>query len=168
MNLFKLFNFETEKKKDFGQLFDRIAQLGEGLGDEELKEVTAVAGLLGRVAYADSEISKEEQTEIKSILQKKSKLTAAAIEIILTLIVEKRVELLTLEEHFYARLANEVMSKEARKQLLENLFQIAAADGTICLEEENTLYGTAVSLKIPKNELTELKRKFKSYLSVFQ
>ncbi|MBN2344111.1 MAG: TerB family tellurite resistance protein [Deltaproteobacteria bacterium] len=168
MNLFKLFQIDESKQAEHGKLFQRIEELAEQLSETELKEATAVAGLLGRIAYADTEFKDEEVAKIKAILHKESKLSNEAIEVITQLLVEQKIELLTLEEHFYTRLANEVMSADQRFELLAYMFQIAASDGTICLEEENLLHSVAESLKIPKSDVVSLKRTFKNYLSVFQ
>ncbi|MBN2526637.1 MAG: TerB family tellurite resistance protein [Deltaproteobacteria bacterium] len=168
MNIFKLFQIVPEKKQEFGQLFDRISQLGEQLSDTDLKKVTATAGLYGRIAYADTEITPDEVEKIKSILATDTGLSKKSSAIVTTLMLENKVELLTLEEHFYTRLANECMTVDEKKSLLKKMFQIAAADGTICLEEENQLYGVASHLKLSRQEIVELKREFKEYLSVFQ
>lgn len=168
MNLFKLFKLAPEKESEFGQLFERVSQLSDQLSDNELKQVTAMAGLYGRVAYADTEITPDEISKIKHILKEDSKLSSKSIETITTLMFEKKVELLTLEEHFYTRLANESMTHEDKQRLLRKLFQIAAADGTICLEEENQLHNLANQLNLSRQEIIDLKREFKNYLSVFQ
>lgn len=168
MNLFKLFKLGPAEHRDFGQLFDRIAKLGSHLTETELKEVTAVAGLCGKTAYADDKITPTEISKIKAILLSESKLSAESVDIVLTLIQEQRVPLLTLEAYFYIRLANEAMDKEQKRALLRNLFQIAAADGTICLAEENTLFSMADQLKLQRQEVVALKREFKNFLSVFQ
>lgn len=168
MNLLKLFGIDTTAKQDFGRLFDRIGELTVGYNESELKEVTATAGILGRVAYADTQITDDELKQIKTILQNESRLSSEVVNVVSSLIQDQKIELLTLEEHFYTRLANEVMTKEKKVALLKSMFKIAAADGTICLEEEKIIYITATSLKISKQELIELKRSFKEYLSVFK
>jgi len=168
MNLLKLFGLEPQQQRDFGQLFDKISTLGQALSEAELKQVTATAGLCGRIAYADTVITGEELEQISSILRAESKLTPQSINIVTALLVDHRVELLTLEEFFYSRLANESMTEEEKLALLKNLFRIAAADGTICLEEENLLFTIASQLKLPRQAVIQLKRKFKNFLSVFQ
>ena len=168
MNLLKLFKVTEDKHEDCGQLFDKISELGANMAETELKKITATAGLCGRVAYADTEITDDEINKIKTVLRNDSKLSANAADIVVTLILEKKVELLTLEEHFYTRLSNESMNPDEKHALMKNMFQIAAADGTICLEEENLLFNVASQLKIPRQTIVEFKREFKSYLSVFQ
>jgi uncharacterized tellurite resistance protein B-like protein len=168
MNLFKLFKLESTPHADSGQLFDRISQLGAHLNESELKQITANAGLCGRIAYADTHITDDELEKIRGILLAESGLSENSVDIVMALIVEQRVELLTLEEHFYSRLANESMTREQKHHLLRNLFRIAAADGTICLEEENLLFNVAVQLKMSRQDIVDLKREFKNFLSVFQ
>jgi uncharacterized tellurite resistance protein B-like protein len=168
MNLMKLFNLESASHEDSGQLFDRISRLGEHLNESELKQITAIAGLCGRIAYADTHITDDELDKTRAILLAESHLSPESVNIIMELIVEQRIELLTLEEHFYSRLANESMNPEQKQHLLLNLFRIAAADGTICLEEENMLFNLATQLKMSRQDIVTLKREFKEYLSVFQ
>ena len=168
MNLLKLFKVKPNVQNDCGRLFEKISELGAQLEEAELKQLTAIAGLCGRIAYADTEITPDEMEKTTAILQAESKLSSNAIRIITTLIVEQRVELLTLEEHFYTRLANESMTTDEKRLLLKNMFLIAAADGTICLEEENLLFNVAGQLKLSRQDVVDLKREFKDYLSVFQ
>ena len=168
MNLLSLFKLTPEHKQDYGQLFDKISEIGEQLTETEIKQVTAVAGLCGRIAYADTEITEDEIARISTVLQNESKLSARSIEIVTTLLVEHRVELLTLEEYFYSRLANESMTEAEKRALLRHLFRIAAADGTICLKEENLLFTIASQLKLPRKEVIQLKHEFRDFLSVFQ
>ena len=168
MNLFNLFKLKPDDKRDHGQLFEKISALGEQLTETEIKQVTAVAGLCGRVAYADTEITADEIAKISGILKNESKLSPRSIEIVTTLLVEHRVELLTLEEYFYSRLADESMTEDEKRALLKDLFRIAAADGTICLQEENLLYTIAAQLKLSRKDVAAMKREFKDFLSVFQ
>ena len=168
MNLFKLFKLEPEKERDFGELFDKISELGEHLTESELKQTTAVAGLCGRVAYADAEITSDEISRIADILRRESKLSPQSIDIVTALLVDHRVALLTLEEYFYSRLANESMTEDEKRALLKNLFHIAAADGKICLQEENLLFTIASQLRLSRQEVILLKREFKNFLSVLQ
>ena len=168
MNLLSLFKLKPDAGRDYGRLFDKISELGEQLTESEIKKVTAVAGLCGRIAYADTEITPDEITRISSILKSESKLSARSVDIITTLLVEHRVELLTLEEHFYSRLADESMTGDEKRALLRHLFRIAAVDGTICLQEENLLFTIASQLKLSRQDVIRLKREFKDFLSVLK
>jgi uncharacterized tellurite resistance protein B-like protein len=168
MNLLKLLGIAPEKGQDFGQLFEKISTMGQALSESELKQATATAGLCGRIAYADAVITEDELERMTSILRAESKLSPQSVDIVTTLLVDHRVELLTLEEYFYSRLANESMTEDEKRALLKNLFLIAAADGTICLEEENALFTIASQLRLPRQTVIELKREFKRFLSVFQ
>ena len=161
--------FGTEKEhQELGELFDLIQTLTGDRGEDNAKLITGYAGLLGRVAYADTVITTEEITQVKNILQKESGLNVEDIASIIKLITERKVEILTIEEFFYARMINEVCTPEQKLQLLKNMFEIAAADGNICTQEENLISQTAESLKISRKELTGLKRRFSSYLGTLK
>jgi uncharacterized tellurite resistance protein B-like protein len=162
-----MFGIENNHQ-DFGELFNYIQTLTTEHGEDEAKRITGYAGLLGRVAYADTVITSEEIARIKNILQKESGLKLDAIASIIKLITDRKVEILTIEEHFYARMINEACTMDQKLNLLKNMFEIAAADKNICTAEENLIYQTSESLKIPRADLTKMKRMYAEYLGTLK
>ncbi|MBN2804056.1 MAG: TerB family tellurite resistance protein [Deltaproteobacteria bacterium] len=167
MSWFNLLGIK-EDKNDLGELYNFISGLTSDHGDEYAKFITGYAGILGRVAYADNVITDEELKEIESVLLLKSKLSKDETASIIELITKHKVEILTIEEHFYTRMINEVCTKDKKLDLIKNMFEIAAADNTICTLEENLIYQTATAINISKKELTEIKREFSKYLGTLK
>jgi uncharacterized tellurite resistance protein B-like protein len=126
-------------KDELGSLFAAIEGMAAGLSVEDIKRITGWAGLLGRVAYADLDLAPEELTGIGEVLVRAHGLGADTARLVVELIEKNRVQLLSVENHFYARLVNEVASREEKRDLLGVLFRVAAADGTVAEREEATI-----------------------------
>ncbi|HUT78441.1 MAG TPA: TerB family tellurite resistance protein [Polyangia bacterium] len=123
-------------KDELGSLFAAIEGMAAGLSVEDIKRITGWAGLLGRVAYADLELAPAELAGIVQVLEQVRGLGADDARRVVELIGKERVQLLSIEDHLYARLINEVASREEKIELLGVLFRVAAADGTVAGREE--------------------------------
>jgi uncharacterized tellurite resistance protein B-like protein len=119
-----------------GGLFAAVEELAGGLSADEVKRITGWAGLLGRVAAADLDLAPEELAGIGSVLEQVHGLGADDARRVVEIIEKERVQLLSIEDHFYARLINEVAAREEKLELLRVLFRVAAADGTVAAREE--------------------------------
>lgn len=171
MDLFKLFgvtNGDRKKESKWGTLFDKINKLLPNRNGDEVKLITGYAGLLGRVAYADMDISTEEQKHILLILRNQMGVDPVIADTILALLLANKVELLTIEDHFYARLVNEVADREHKLKLLNGLFEVAAADKEINAKEDTSLFRIAENLNLSRADVVTLKRQYRDFLSVLK
>ncbi|MCU0660947.1 MAG: TerB family tellurite resistance protein [Myxococcota bacterium] len=121
---------------ELGKLFATIESLASGRSVDEIKRITGWAGLLGRVAYADLELAKEELAAIERVLEEVHALGKDNARQVVELIEKERVQLLSIEDYHYTRLINEVASRLEKVELLGVLFRVAAADGTVAEREE--------------------------------
>ncbi|MDD5306842.1 MAG: TerB family tellurite resistance protein [Deltaproteobacteria bacterium] len=122
--------------KDLGSLFAAIEKMLDGRPVDEVKRITGWAGLLGRVAYADLELAPEELAGIGEVLEQVHGLGPESARRVVGLIETERVQLLSIEDHFYARMINEVATPDEKRELLRALFRVAAADGIVAEREE--------------------------------
>jgi len=114
------------------------AELGEA-DEETIRIVTAVAGLLGAVAYADRDFSKAEQAQVRTQLQGIRGLGSSSIDAICSALQAHALELATTQTPRFARTLKELGDRSLREQVLQLLLDLAAADGTISLDEANQL-----------------------------
>ncbi len=168
MNWLKDIFGNQNQTDDFGELFNFVQSIASARGNDYAKYITGYAGLLGRVAYADTVISTKELDKIREILLKESHLNTEDTTAIIDLITTHKVQILTIEEHFYTRMVNDIYTKEQKLNLIKSMFKIAAADGTICSDEENLISRTAQSLNISRPELIKIKRTYAKYLGTLK
>jgi uncharacterized tellurite resistance protein B-like protein len=170
MNILKLLGLCGDEKPSA-----ELGRLGDGLGEillhknpEEMKLITGYAGLLGKIAYADMELSDVEIEEIKQILSDKLALMPDQMSPIFELFEKFRVQLFSLEGHLYARMINEIYDKEQKFKLLDALFAVAAADKSICAEEDAVLWTIAKELRFSHKEFVSVRGRYKEHLDVLK
>lgn len=173
MNLWKLLGIDKcngggKTDEGYGRLFVGIQNLLGDLPPEEIKLVTGYAGLLGKVAYADMEISEEEIRRMESILKKTLVLTRVRVKPIVDLLSKHRVELFSIEDFIYIRLVNSICAKEQKIELLEAMFSVAAADASISAEEEAVIRVVAKGLLLSHADFVSVKKRFAAHLDVLK
>ena len=158
MNLFKLLGIEKKTQRDspqLGLLFEGIERLLAGRPEDEVKRITAYAGLLGKVAYADLEVSAAEEARVRELLADELGLSAVDAEAVGGLLRAQRARLFLVEDYVYARLVNELCDREAKLALLRCLFAVAAADGAVTGEEDATIGNVARDLRLSQGDFIE-------------
>jgi uncharacterized tellurite resistance protein B-like protein len=170
MNLWKLLGIEKEQKNQerFGRLFDGIqAALGDR-AEDEVKLVTGFAGLLGKVAYADLEISQKEIGMIRTLLQEKMNLRDSQLGPILKLIELHCIELFSLEDYIYTRMINDVCDRQQKLELIDAMFSVAAANKSISSHEDGVIGGAYKDLQLTHKEFISIKSRYKDHLDVLK
>ncbi len=163
MNLWRILGLDQDDpaaRTRYGQLFDEVARLLADRPDDEVKLVTGYAGLLGVTADADDEITPEEVDRIEAILRDDLRLTADQVAPILALLRDHRAQLFALEKHVYARLVNDVVGREQKRELLRALFRVAAVDRSINAAEDRTLWMLADALNLSHREFVTVRAEF--------
>ncbi len=172
MDLWKVLGIDRQGEKgsgvDWGTLFDAISGVLEGLPHEDVKRVTGIAGLLGKVAYADRDISEREVERIRRTLTEMLHLESAHVESILALLLDHRIQLFAVEDHVYARLVNEVASRQQKCELLRVLFTVAAADRSISEAEDRTIRLVADGLQLSHREFIDARSGFNDRREIFR
>lgn len=119
-----------------------LATVSRVLGDadqETLAIVTAIAGLLAAVAYADSDWTPEETQVVHDHLLRVRGIDAEGAKAISDAAQRHKLQLSTADAPTHARALRERGDRELRFQVLELLLSVAAADGVIELAEVNVM-----------------------------
>ena len=153
---------------NLGMLQSAVQRRLPQLAAEEVKKITGFAGLLGKVAYADMDISLEEAEKIRRTLVDILKLEGALAESLIEVMTVHRVQLFSVEDHLYARLVNEVCSKHQKQLLLETLFALAAADDVISSPEDAAVWTAARSLGFSHAEFIAVRKQFQEQLEILK
>jgi uncharacterized tellurite resistance protein B-like protein len=135
---------------------------------ETVAVVTAIAGLLGAVAYADRDFSTEEQLQVRLELGRIQGMTPAGVDAVCAAIRRCVLEIATVETPGYARALRELADHELRFQVLEILVALSAADQTITTAETNVLRQITTSLGLTQQDYNDAQAKFVHRLGVLK
>jgi uncharacterized tellurite resistance protein B-like protein len=149
-------------------LFDALSEHFSQLDERELKRVTGFSGMLGKISYADMNISEEEKERLRSIFRTTLNLDDAKSELLLSILVEHRIQLFTVEDYLYSRLINEVCDFQEKMGLVKAMFSVAAADGSISQEEDAAIFTAAKSIHLSHGNFISLRKQFSQYLEVLR
>ena len=123
------------------------------------KIVIATCVLLLEIAKADDEFSIEEKKVINSLLKRDFFLSGEEIEDILKLAEEDRRESIDLWE--YTHLINENFSNSEKILLIEKIWEVIYADGTLDKFENYLVHKLADLLRLSHEDLISAKLKIK-------
>lgn len=139
------------------QEFFREHLVSEGVGEAHRghRLNLAAAALLIEIARADSDFDDEEQAAIESLLGDTLALGREEIADLVRLATEESREAISL--HQFTRLINENYSLAEKVQLMEQLWQVAYADGRIDRYEEQLLRRIADLIHIRHSEFIRAK-----------
>ena len=150
------------------QLRHVVAQQLPGADAESVLVVTAIAGLLGTVAYADRNYSEAEERRVRQELERVHGMTGAGIEAICAALRSHIVEVSTVQAPRYSRLLVELGDRELRVEVLEVMVELAAADGEISVQEVNLLRQITTALGLTQADYNAAQEKHRDRLSVLR
>lgn len=138
------------------------------LGPDRVEYLAAFAGQLARVALADSILSPEEEASIARLLRDRSRLEEADVRLVLDLIRHEADTLRVLQHHLLNRAVNECASPEQKLDLIDCLYAVAGADGSIADVEDQEIRLVAHAILVPHNELMTIRARYKDRLEVMR
>lgn len=135
---------------------------------ETVRVVTAIAGLLGAVAYADRDYSDQEEELVRAELGRVRGMTPEGVEAICALLRGHIVEVATVQTPRYCRALVELADRELRVEVLQLLVDLAAADGVISQSETNLVRGLAVALGLTQDDYNRAQAVHRERLAVMK
>ncbi len=145
-----------------------IAAKLERLDAERARYIAGFAYVLARVANADLEILSSETAEMERSLAAISDLSESEIALVVEIAKSQARLLGGTENYVVTREFREISTPEQRGQLLQCLYAVAAADGTISSIESSEIVGIAEELGFTRMEANALKSRYREKLSVLQ
>ncbi len=139
-----------------------------GADEETVLVVTAIVGLLGVVAYADSNYSIEEQARVREELARINGMTPSGVDAICAALERHILEIATVQSPRYSRVLHELADPELRLQVLEMLVALAAADQTITSAETNVMRQITTALGLTQRDYNSAQAKYKDRLAVLR
>jgi uncharacterized tellurite resistance protein B-like protein len=138
--------------------------LGEA-EDESVKIVTAVAGLLAVVAYADRKIGEAEAAHLRQELGRLHGFPPTHVESIARVLSEHALHLSATSVPRFTRTLRTALPEESRFEVLDALLGMAAADGSITRDEVVSLRNMSTALGLSQEHYNVLQEKHRNKLS---
>jgi uncharacterized tellurite resistance protein B-like protein len=138
------------------------------LGDVDptmVRVVTAIAGLLSAVAYADRKISAAEADHLRAELGRIHGFPAEHVEAVVDVLKEQALRLSTSFVPRFTRTLREELPEEGRFEVLDALLGMAAADGAITHAEVASLRNMSTALGLSQEHYNVLQEKHRTKLS---
>lgn len=127
---------ETKGLDEETDTMRRIVGELEALPEDRARYLAGFAYILSRVAHADATVSPQETEKMQEILQKLGHLPEAQAVLVVE-IAKSQVRLLGGTENFLvSRRFREMATPQQRRELLECVFAVSAADESITVVEE--------------------------------
>lgn len=130
------------------------------------KFLAAFAYLLSRAARADLEISPEETGVMEGIVMRQGGLPADQAVFVIQLAKTQNILFGATENYLVTREFNEIATHEQKMHLLDCIYAVAAADGSISTVEDNEISQIADELRIEHPDFISVRTRYRSQLAV--
>ena len=146
----------------------RIMTELDRLDPSQARYLAAFAYVLGRVANADSEISRAETDRMVALIESAGSLPADQA-LLVAEIAKRQNRLFGGTENFLVtRELREIVTADQRRQMLDCLFAVAAADDIVSGVEEDEIRRISIELGFEHPEYIQARLKFTSRRSVMR
>jgi uncharacterized tellurite resistance protein B-like protein len=161
---------ESEKRSEAADSASvrRIAARLEQLGPDKSKYVAAFAYVLARIANADLEIADTETAEMERSMRALSGLSESEAALAVEIAKSQARTLGGTENYMVTREFRAISSREQRGGLLQCLYAVAAADGTIDTTESAEIVSIGEELGFTRLEANSLRTQYRDKLAEFQ
>ena len=146
----------------------RIAAKLEQLDRDKAKYLAAFAYVLARIANADLKIDDSETGEMERSLSTRSGLSEGEVALAVEIAKSQARMLGGTENYIVTREFRAISTREQREQLLQCLYAVAAADGTISNVESAEIASIADELGFTRPEANALRSQYRDKLAVLR
>jgi uncharacterized tellurite resistance protein B-like protein len=146
----------------------RIAAQLERLEPDDAKFLASFAYVLARVASADLKITEEETAEMERLVTLLASLSEGEAALVVQIAKTQSNVLGDTENYVVTREFRRIASREQRVHLLQCLYAVAAADGTISGGETSVIASIAEELGFTRAEANALRAEYRDKLSELQ
>jgi uncharacterized tellurite resistance protein B-like protein len=140
----------------------------EEMPRDRARYLAAFAYILSRVAHADLEISEEETRKMESILQEVGGLPEEQAVLVVQIAKSQALLFAGTEDFVVTRAFKEMTTPEQRRQLLDCLFAVSAADASVSTVEEEEIRRIASQLDLTHRDYVEVRSRYARYRDVLR
>lgn len=138
------------------------------LDRDEARYVAAFAYVLGRAANADHDISSSERAAMERIVERVGHLSPHEAQLAVEIAAQQTQLFGGTEDFVVTREFRDIASDQQRRELLECLFAVCAADDTISAEEDHLLRQIASELGFTHQQYVEARLPYSDKRALFQ
>jgi uncharacterized tellurite resistance protein B-like protein len=158
---------ETATQGDTDTVRRIVGELDK-LDPDRARYLAAFAYVLSRVAGADLDISDVETAAMVGIVERVGRLPQAQAIVVVEIAKSQNRLFGGTENFLVTREFREIASDEQRRDLLECVFAVAAADDAITGEEEAQIWQIAAELGFRHDQYVEVRLKYSDQRTVFR
>jgi uncharacterized tellurite resistance protein B-like protein len=137
-------------------------------GPERLEYLAGFAGQLARVAEADDGISPAEAKLIAAQLCEFARISDSEAKLIVDLLRKEFEVLRSVQSHVLNRAVNAHATDAEKKQVIDCLYAVAAADDLVSDIEEQEIRRIAGALLVSHGELMEIRARYRDRIEALQ
>lgn len=171
MSLFDFLRRNAEASSTLSPQTDtvrRIIRSLDQLEPERAKFIAAFAYLLSRAARADLNISVVETEAMEKIVMKQGGLPEEQAVLVIQMAKTQNILFGATENFLVTREFNSIAGLEEKMRLLDCIYAVAAADGSISTIEDNEISQIADELRIEHRDLIAVRSRYRRHLAVLQ
>lgn len=171
MSILKMLGFGREQEESRAGDTDavrRIVNELEHMDPDRARHIAAFACILGRVAIADQVVSEAETRLMERVVMERGGLPEEQAIIVVQMAKSQNQLFAGTEDFLVTREFNDVATYDQKRALVECLFAVSAADGSISLAEEHQIARVASELKVEHADLVQARVAYRDYLSVLK
>jgi len=154
--------------EDAHEILYRVREHLPEADDDTARVIAALGGLLAAVAYADRDYSSAEEAVVRQLLARVHGMTTAGIDAICEAMRRHVVEASTVGIPRFTRELRELGDAELKREVLDALVDLAAADGRVTMSETNLLRQITASLGLSQSDYNESQARHKDRLSILK
>lgn len=155
---------EVSRPSDLSAPLREVVDALDRLEPEEARRLARFAYLLGRVAYADRQVSAEETRSMERLVQEEGDVSVEQAILVVSLAKSSNVLFGGTADFEVAREFAEQTSYPEKLALARCLFAVAAADDRISMSEETEIHRILTLLRIQPADLTALRLAHRNFL----
>jgi uncharacterized tellurite resistance protein B-like protein len=170
VSLLRFLGLGNDRKDDSGdtETVRRIASQLERIEPDKAKYLASFAYVLARLAHADLDIDATETAEMERSVKALASLSDAEAALVVQIAVSQARNLGGTENYMVTREFRQTSTREQRGALLQCLYAVAAADGTISGVESSEIVSIADELGFTRAEANSLRGAYRDKLAEFQ
>jgi len=170
MGILRWLGIETKGSDDDGdtETVRRIAAQLERLPDDQARHLAAFAYVLARVAHADLDIDETEAREMERIVSEVAQLKPDEATLAVEIAKSQARLLGGTENYVVTRQYRDLSTPEQRARLLECLYAVAAADGTVSTTEDGEIAAIGEELGFTRPEVLSVRARWREHLGVLR
>jgi len=159
---------ERAKVSEDSETIRRISEAIDQLPPERARYIAAFAFILGRVANADLDISREEVAEMERMVERVGGIPEEQASLVVQ-IAKSQHKLFGATENFSITREFGRLATRAQKQaLLHCLYAVSSSDHSISVREDNEIRAICKELGLDHAEFIATRLVYKEHLSVLQ